>query len=381
MSKLGKFFGGDKGIWLAVIVLTGFSLLAVYSSTGTLAYKKQHGNTTYYLLRHFSLLSFGFVIMYVMHKIPVLSLKKLSKYFLYGIIPILLYTLVKGASLNEASRWLVVPIVKLSIQTSDIAKLALIMFIARYISNHQDDLKDLKKGFLPILGWIVLVVGLIFPANFSTAAMIFMIAMMMLFIGRFNILHLLSVAGVGLVFLVVLYLMAPQLSHLGRVGTWANRVERFISSDDVDEDANFQAERSQIAIVNSGLIGKGPGKSEQRNFLPHPYSDFIFAIIVEEYGLFGAFAIIIAYLTIFYRTGVIVTKSTSIFASYLALGLGLALTTQAFINMGVATGIFPVTGQTLPLVSMGGSSILFTCVSLGILLSISRDFKKETSAN
>jgi cell division protein FtsW len=220
--------------------------------------------------------------------------------------------------------------------------------------------------------WILAVVGLIFLANFSTAAMLFLISITLLFIGRVRIRYIAATLGIGFALLIIGYLIAPQLSHLGRVGTWANRIERFIDGDSED-DGNFQAEQSQIAIVKGGLLGQGPGKSEQRNFLPHPYSDFIFAIIVEEYGLWGAAILIFLYLLLFYRIGLIVRKSSSSFGSYLAIGIGLSLTIQALINMGVAVGIFPVTGQTLPLVSMGGTSILFTSASLGILLSISRN--------
>ena len=372
MTFLTKYFGGDRAIWLIILALSVVSLLSVYSATGTLAYKYHHGDTTHYLFRHFNLLFIGFVVLFVTHRIDYIWYKRIARFLIYFTIPLLLYTLIRGASLNEASRWIVLPGTGLSFQTSDLAKFSLIIFIARHLTNNQDNIKDFKTGFQPIFLWISVVVGLIFLANFSTAAMLFLISMIMLFVGRVRLRYLGGVFALGLGLLFIGYLASPYLSEYGRVGTWVNRVERFLGDDEEDE-GNFQAEQSQIAIVKGGFLGQGPGKSEQRNFLPHPYSDFIFAIIVEEYGLGGACFLIFLYLLLFYRIGQIVRKSTSSFGSYLAIGIGLTLVVQAFINMGVAVGIFPVTGQTLPLVSMGGTSILFTSASLGILLSISRN--------
>ena len=372
MTFLTKYFGGDRAIWLIILALSVVSLLSVYSATGTLAYKYRHGDTTHYLFRHFNLLFIGFVVLFVTHRIDYIWYKRIARFLIYFTIPLLLYTLIRGASLNEASRWIVLPGTGLSFQTSDLAKFSLIIFIARHLTNNQDNIKDFKTGFQPIFLWISVVVGLIFLANFSTAAMLFLISMIMLFVGRVRLRYLGGVFALGLGLLFIGYLASPYLSEYGRVGTWVNRVERFLGDDEEDE-GNFQAEQSQIAIVKGGFLGQGPGKSEQRNFLPHPYSDFIFAIIVEEYGLGGAGFLIFLYLLLFYRIGQIVRKSTSSFGSYLAIGIGLTLVVQAFINMGVAVGIFPVTGQTLPLVSMGGTSILFTSASLGILLSISRN--------
>lgn len=377
MNFFTKHLGGDRVIWMIILILSVVSLLSVYSATGTLAYKYHHGDTTHYLFRHFNLLFIGFLVLFVTHKINYIWYKRIARFLIYVTIPLLLYTLLKGASLNEASRWIVLPGTGLSFQTSDLAKFSLIIFIARHLTDNQDNIKDFKTGFQPIFLWISVVVGLIFLANFSTAAMLFLISMIMLFVGRVKLRYLASVFALGFAMLVIGYFSAPLLSEYGRVGTWANRIERFLGDDENDE-GNFQAEQSQIAIVKGGFIGKGPGNSEQRNFLPHPYSDFIFAIIVEEYGIGGAILLIFLYLLLFYRIGLIVRKSTSSFGSYLAIGIGLTLIVQAFINMGVAVGIFPVTGQTLPLVSMGGTSILFTSASLGILLSISRNALEKT---
>ncbi len=379
MNLISKQLGGDRVIWLIILALSVISLLAVYSATGTLAYKYHHGDTTHYLFRHFNLLFIGFITLFITHKINFIWYKRVARILIYITIPLLLYTLIRGASLNEASRWIVLPGTGLSFQTSDLAKFSLIIFIARHLTNNQDNIKDFKTGFRPIFLWISAVVGLIFLANFSTAAMLFLISMIMLFVGRVRTRYIAGTIGAGITFLILSFFIvkfvAPQALEYGRIGTWVNRVERFVGSDDeenIEKPGNFQAEQSQIAIVKGGLLGRGPGKSEQRNFLPHPYSDFIFSIIVEEYGVGGAVFIILLYLLLFYRIGQIVRKSTSSFGSYLAIGIGLTLVIQAFINMGVAVGIFPVTGQTLPLVSMGGTSILFTSASLGILLSISK---------
>lgn len=377
MSKIiNKYISGDRTIWLIILVLSLISLLAVYSAIGTLAYKYQHGDTTHYLFRHLKLLLIGFAVLLITHRINYIWYKRIAKYLLIISVPALLFTLIGGASLNEASRWIVIPGTGLSFQTSDLAKFSLIMFIARHLTNNQDNIKDFKTGFQPIFIWIVIIVVLIFFANFSTAAMLFLISMVMLFIGRVRLRYLAGVFITGFALLLIGYFVAPQLSEYGRVGTWVNRIERFFG-DDEGSEGNFQAEQSQIAIVKGGFIGLGPGNSEQRNFLPHPYSDFIFAIIVEEYGIGGAAGLIFLYLLLFYRIGLIVRKSTSSFGSYLAIGIGLTIVIQAFINMGVAVGIFPVTGQTLPLVSMGGTSILFSSASLGILLSISRNANEK----
>ena len=376
MKTIFKYFEGDKTIWLIILVLTVVSLLAVYSATGTLAYKYHHGDTSHYLFRHSTLLLIGFIVLFTVHKINYMWYKRISRILIWITLPLLLFTLKGGASLNEASRWIVLPGTGLSFQTSDLAKFSLIIFIARHLTDNQDNIKDFKTGFRPIFLWIIAIVVLIFPANFSTAAMLFLISMTMLFVGRVRTLYIGGVFAAGLMFLLLSFFTikfaAPDVLKYGRVGTWVNRVERFVGGEGEENEGNFQAEQSQIAIVKGGFLGKGPGNSEQRNFLPHPYSDFIFAIIIEEYGIWGAFIIIAMFLLLFHRIGQIVNKSTSSFGSYLAIGIGLSLTIQAFINMGVAVGLFPVTGQTLPLVSMGGTSILFTSASLGMLLSISK---------
>ncbi|NCO54134.1 MAG: cell division protein FtsW [Bacteroidetes bacterium CG02_land_8_20_14_3_00_31_25] len=371
-----KIFKGDAVIWGVIAMLSIFSILAVYSSTGTLAFKYQGGNTLYYLLRHGFLLLIGFAIIFITHKIPVIIYLKISQILLFISIPLLVWTLIRGTNLNEASRWLTIPGIGLSFQTSDLAKFSLIIFIARFLAKNQGHIKDFKTGFRSIIIWIIIVCGLILPANFSTAIMLFFTSLILLFLGRVKIQYLLYVIGIGIAGVAIFVIIAINLPEQkqGRVGTWKKRIENYFSGK---SEENFQVEQSKIAIASGGFIGKGPGNSIQRNFLPHPYSDFIFAIIVEEYGVAGAFILIALYLVLLFRAGTIVRKSTSAFAAFLSMGLVISLIFQAFINMAVAVNLFPVTGQTLPLVSMGGTSIIFTCAAFGIILSISQNVIKK----
>lgn len=380
MVNFKKYFKGDGIIWGVILVLTLFSVLAVYSSTGTLAYKYQGGNTTYYVIKHLSFMMVGFAAIYVTHLIPYKYYSRLAQLFLYISIPLLGLTLVLGTSLNSASRWLTLPGIGLTIQTSDFAKLALIMYIARMLSLKQDEIKDFKKAFIPIIVPVGLVCILILPANLSTSLMIFVVSVILMFIGRISIKHLSILGGIGIVCLALFILIAPMTkTKIGfRVETWKHRVESYVGgAKDEGEHDNFQAEQAKIAVATGGIIGKGPGNSVQRNFLPHPYSDFIYAIIVEEYGLVGGIVILFLYLYLLYRAGVIVRKADRTFPAFLTFGLTLSLVFQAMINMAVAVNLFPVTGQTLPLVSMGGSSILFTSTAMGIILSVSRGINKE----
>jgi len=371
---LSKYFKGDRVIWVVIFALSMFSLLAVYSSTGTLAYKYQGGNTAYYILKHFVLLMVGLGIIYITHLIPYKFYSKLSQLFLYLAIFLLAVTLIMGTSLNQATRWLTLPGLVLTIQTSDFAKLALIMYIARILSIRQHKIDDFNGIVVSLIIPIVAVCGLIMPANLSTAVILFATSFILMFIGRVKVKYLMLVAGIGVFIITLLIASIVFTGSQGRVGTWQNRIESFVSGDSED---NYQVEQSKIAIATGGFFGKGPGNSTQRNFLPHPYSDFIYAIIIEEYGFVGGVIILILYLFLLYRAGVIVRKSNRTFAAFLAIGLTISLTFQAMINMGVAVHLFPVTGQTLPLVSMGGSSILFTGVALGIILSVSRGVEKN----
>jgi cell division protein FtsW len=352
-------------------------MLTVFSATGTLAYKKMGGNTSYFLFRHGAFLAFGIGIVWLVHNISYKLYYSLSQVLLYVSVPLLAWTLFKGVSLNEAARWITLPGTGISFQTSDFAKFALIMYVARVLSSNQEKIEDIKAAFQPILIWMFIICGLILPANFSTAAMLFIICLVLMFIGRVRLKHIFGLVAIGIAAMALFVAIAWNMPNKGRVGTWKARIENFASGDN---DANYQSNQAKIAIVNGGLFGKGPGNSIQRNFLPHPYSDFIYAIIIEEYGLLGGLIILLLYLFLLYRVGSIVRKSQRTFPAFLVVGLTFSLIFQALINMGVAVNVFPVTGQTLPFVSMGGTSIIFTSGALGIILSVSRTVQptKET---
>lgn len=371
-------FKGDKIIWRIIGILVGISVLAVYSSTGTLAYKYQSGNTFHYFVKHFSLLLVGVGITYFVHMMNYKIFFRLAKLFLFMTIPLLLFTLLLGVNLNSASRWITIPGIGLSFQSSDFAKLSLIIFIAQILSKNQQNPGDYKKVLIPVLFTVFVICGLVFPANFSTSALLFCISVVMMFIGRIPIKQLFVVfvsIAIVLSSLGVLIFNSPDIFPRG--ATWKKRIETFLGGDEVDSDSSYQSDQAKIAIATGGVFGKGPGNSAQRNFLPHPYSDFIFAIIVEEYGLLGGIVTLSLYLFLLYRSGVIARKCEYAFPAILAAGLSFSLVFQAMVNMAVAVNLFPVTGQTLPLVSMGGTSIFFTSIALGIILSVSRIAEKH----
>lgn len=365
---------GDRTIWIVVLLLSLLSVLAVYSATGSLAYAKQDGNTEHYLFKHLVLVLTGLGLMYFTHLLHYRIFSGISKVAIFIAIGLLGMTLLFGTNLNEASRWITVPIINATFQTSDFAKLALIMYLARLLSRKQEKIKEFKEGFIYIVWPIFVICGLILPANFSTAAILFFTSLVLLFIGRVNIKFILTLVGIGIVAFGLFVLIAFKFELPGRIGTWKARIVNFSSGD---SEVNFQAEQSKIAIANGGVFGKGPGNSTQRNFLPHPYSDFIFAIILEEYGFIGATILMLLYLILLLRVVKMVKYSPQTFASFLAIGCALMLIFQAFINMAVAVQLFPVTGQALPLVSMGGTSIWFTSISIGIILCVSRFCVKE----
>ena len=366
---------GDKVIWLVVFIMSIISLLVVYSSSGALAYKYKGGNTEYFLFKHGSILLMGLVLMYFIHKTKYTYYSRISQIAIFIAIPLLLYTLLKGVSAGEANRWLSIPGTALTFQTSDFAKLALIVYVARVLSIKQDQIKDFKTAFLPIVIPIALICGLILPANFSTSALLFATFFVLMFIGRINIKHLLSLLAIGVLaiaFIVLLIFNFPNA--IPRGATWKARIENFTSGD---SETNFQAEQAKIAIATGGVTGKGPGKSTQRNFLPQASSDFIYAIMIEEGGMILGVLVVFLYIIILFRGIRIANKSEKTFGSLLAIGLTFSLVFQAMINMAVATNLFPVTGQPLPLISMGGTSIWFTSISIGIILSVSRETEQE----
>lgn len=371
-QSFAKYFKGDRVIWMVILLLSVVSLVAVYSSTGTLAYRYQAGNTAYYILKHSTFLIIGLFVIFITHLIPYKYYSRLSQLFLLISIPMLMITLIMGISLNEAARWLTVPGLGITFQTSDFAKLALIMYVARMLSIKQSRIREFKGAFLPIIVPVLMVCLLILPANFSTAAILFVVCLILMFIGRVRFFYLASLVGIGIVAMSLFVIIALSIEKEGRIGTWKSRIENYISGD---SEGNYQVEQAKIAIATGGFMGKGPGNSTQRYFLPHPYSDFIYAIIVEEYGIIGGMVLLILYLYLLFRAGVIVRRCDRTFPAFLAIGLAFMLVFQAMINMAVSVNLLPVTGQTLPLVSMGGSSLLFTSTSLGIILSISKSTK------
>ena len=376
MQRFFASIKGDKVIWIVVILLSVFSILAVYSSTGTLAYKYKSGNTEYYLIKHFLILVFGFVLMYLIHLVKYTLFSRISQIALFVAMPLLLITLVSGTSVNEASRWLTLPVINITFQTSDLAKLALIMYVARLLSKKQEKIKVLKSAFVPIMIPILLTCGLILPANFSTAAVLFATSIVLMFIGRVSLKYIAYLVGIGVVSLLLLLLIANYYpKFLSRSETWITRIE---SHKKGDSESNYQAEQAKIAIATGGTFGKMPGNSTQRNFLPSPFADFIYAIIIEEYGLIGGIVILLLYLILLFRGLKIVSKSPGTYGAFLAIGLSFSLVFQAMINMAVAVNLFPVTGQPLPLVSMGGTSIWFTSLAIGIILSVSKETEPET---
>ena len=373
MQKLLNKVQGDKVIWLIVVLLAVFSTLAVYSSTGTLAFRYKGGNTEYYLFKHFGLMAIGIFLMYLAHLPNYKMYSRIAQVLVWVSIPLLLFTLLFGTDLNDARRWITVPMVNLSFQTSDLAKLALIMYVARYLGRHQDEIKDFRTGFLPVVLVIGIVCVLIAPADLSSAVILGTTCMLLLFIGRVKVLHLIGTGMLGLAAVAFVITLAFAFPDVGRLNTWKNRVESFTQGG----EPQYQVVQSKIAIAQGGMLGKGPGNSSQRNFLPHPYSDFIYSIIIEEYGLIGGAILILLYLALLYRSVRIIVKSPGAFGALLAAGLAFSLVIQALVNMGVAVNLLPVTGLTLPLVSMGGTSLWFTSIAIGIILSVSRQVEAE----
>lgn len=382
---------GDKVIWAIVVLLALVSMLAVYSSTGLLAYKYNRGNTEVYLFKQVMFTAVGLGVIYFSHRVNYTLYSRVARILFLLSIPLLIYTFFFGLKLNEGSRWIRLPFINLTFQTSDLAKLALFMYLSRLLSKKQEVIKDFKKGFIPVITPVVIICLLIVPANLSTALLVAATSMLLLFIGRASTKHLLMTVGVAAIPVAILIMLAmsfydrqeqkcselPFFMKVGRVPTWISRVQNFMyDSKEVDKDENYQINQSKIAIAKGGLLGLGPGNSQTRNFLPHPYSDFIFAIIVEEYGLAGGAFLIFVYLLFLFRSIRIFKKCPYAFGAFLALGLSFTLVIQAFINMAVTVNLFPVTGVTLPLVSMGGSSFLFTCLAIGIILSVARNVEQ-----
>ena len=381
---------GDRVIWGIVIILTLVSLLVVYSSTGSLAYKYSR-STESYLFKQFGFIILGVLIIYFAHRVNYTIYSRVASVLFIVSILLLIYTIFFGQTYNAGTRWIKLPVINMTFQTSDMAKLALFMYLSRQLSRKQNVIKDFKKGFLPIIIPVAIICLLIAPSNLSTSLLIGGTSILIMFIGRVSTKHILLTIGIASIPVLILFSVAvntydkkehrakdiPSFFAVGRVPTWIGRIQTFMYSS--KEDANeklYQINQAKIAIAKGGWKGLGPGNSQARNFLPHSYSDFIFAIILEEYGLIGGAFIVFIYLLFLYRCIRLYRKCPYAFGAFLALALSFMLVIQAIANMGVNVNIFPNTGVTLPLVSMGGSSFLFTCLSIGIILSVARNVEQ-----
>ena len=365
---------GDKVIWIIVLLISMISVLAIYSATSALSFRSQGGNTEFYVSNHLVHIVMGLVVMFVVHLVNYRVFAQISNILLMITIPLLVYTVTQGSEINEAARW--ISIFGQSFQPSDLAKLTLMIYLARLLTQRQDVIKDFNEGFLPALFWVSIICGLIAPQNLSTAILMFMASMMVMFIAGIDHKYLALLSLVGVMAAFILFSTAKRSS------TWKSRVDEYVSRAlDEDHEAHFQTTQANIAIASGGLLGKGVGKSTQRNFLPLAHSDFVFAVIVEEYGLVGGMVVLSLYLLLLFRAVSIITVSKT-FGALMAAGLSFLLVLQALTNISVTVGLLPLTGLTLPLISMGGTSVLFTSISLGIILSVSRDAmnnKKERS--
>jgi len=371
--KLYKHLHGDRWLWLVWGMLALCSILAVYSSSGTLAYRLRGGNTEFFFFKQVMFVMLGGFLTYACAKTTYTKFSKWAPIMLLLTLPLLAYTVLFGVELNSARRWIEIPFVGQTFQTSDFAKLALITYVARMISSKQDVIKNLKHAFLPIIIPVVLVCGLIAPADLSTAMMLFLTCCLMMYVGRVNMKYIFLLVAFGAIILALLMLAGTMFPDFIRSDTWVSRVTQFFGSDDVV----YQVQQAKIAIANGEWFGMGPGNSVQRNFLPSPYADFIYAIICEEYGLFGAFIIIALYTFLLFRCTALVTRFPKAFGAMLAIGLAFNIVIQAYLNIAVSVDLVPVTGLTLPLVSMGGTSLLFTCIAFGMILSVSGYLDKK----
>ncbi len=368
LNRINAELKGDRVIWAILAVLSVFSILVVYSSTGTLAWRERGGDTEAYLFKHTMILAMGLALAYLAYLMHFRRYAKLAPLLLLAAVPLLLLTIMFGAEINDARRWIVIPGLGLSFQTSDFAKIALIVYVAREISSKQDYIKDWKQAFVPIIVPVLIVCGLIAPANLSTAVLLMGVCIGMMFVGRVSLKYIGLLLLLGVVLFSALIFLGEFFPDYIRVGTWTSRITDFTENP----QGSFQVQQAKIAIANGEWIGNGPGNSIQRNFLPSPYADFIYAVICEEYGFIGGATIIALYVVLFFRVTRLVTKSPKAFGAMMATGLTLLLVMQAFANIAVSVHLVPVTGLSLPMVSMGGTSTLFSCIAFGMILSVSK---------
>lgn len=382
MKQLIGNLKGDKGIWSFVALLALFSFMPVFSASSNLAYLGHGtGNTLGYLLKHLGHICCGFAIIYVVHNVPYLYFRSISKWLLPIVWVVLGITMIKGTVIGgaNASRWLQIPFVGISFQPSAFAALVLFVFVARYLSKTRDKAIDFVESLKEL--WLPVFITLIFilPSNFSTTALIFSMIIMLVFIGKYPVKYIAIIVGTGVVFLTFFVLISkafPDAKMFSRVRTWESRIENF-STDRPDED-DYQIEKAKIAIASGMFYGLGPGKSIQKNFLPQSSSDFIYAIIIEEYGLVGGLIVLSLYLLLLFRFVIASHKANTLFGKLVVIGLGFPMIFQAMINMAVAVELLPVTGQTLPLISSGGTSIWMTCIALGIIIGVTKKEEEIT---
>lgn len=379
---LRRHFKGDLVIWVITFILLGFSLVSVYSFVPILV-KIEGGTPFKYLFKHFIYILLAVLAMYWVHKRDPMYISRMSKLIYYGSIALLIFTLFFGTKVNEAGRWVKIPFVGLTFQSSDFAKLALLIYVSRMLVKKKDEMHDWKKGFLPVLAPIVIICGLIVKDNFSTAAILFMISFTVLFLGRVPFSKLFSVifSGILLFFMAVgLHKALPELNILPRFDTWMNRISsRYENSDDIDQAGNMQAKSSEQAIYLGGFLGQGIGKGKVKEFIPEAYADFFYASFVEEFGSFSAIILVLFYLILLYRIMRIALRSDQLFETYVCLGIGILLLSQTAVNMMVCTGIFPVTGQNMPFLAMGGSAMIMACVSIGIVQGVAQKQEEKVS--
>lgn len=377
MRGVFRHIKGDRTIWAIVAILAVFSFMPVYSASTNLVYVVGQGSTIGYLIKHMVLLIMGFSIIYFIHKIPYRYFSGGSVIMLPVVFVLLIYTLSQGTTIGgaNASRWIRIPFIGIGFQTSTLAGLVLMIYVARYLAKNKEKTITFKESLWQLWLPVGLILMLILPANFSTTAIIFFMIIVLSFIGGYPLKYIGYILGTGILALTLFVLVAKAFPDAmpNRIQTWQSRIENF-SKDGAE---NYQVEKAKTAIATGGVLGKGPGKSVQKNFLPQSSSDFIYAIIVEEYGLLGALLIVFVYFLLLFRIFITVRKSNTIFGSLLVIGVGLPIIFQACINMAVASNILPVTGQTLPLISSGGTSIWMTCIALGMILSVSAS-KDET---
>tara|TARA_Y100000385_G_scaffold21507_1_gene21074 strand:+ start:691 stop:1884 length:1194 start_codon:yes stop_codon:yes gene_type:complete len=364
---------GDKVLWGILALLAIFSFLPIFSASSNLVYVVGRGTHWGYLVKHFVILVIGFVLMYSIHKIPFHYFKGISILMLPVIILLLIYTASQGTTIDgaNASRWVKIPLIGLSFQTSTLASVVIMVFTANHLSK--PNLRSIKFSKSLIQLWlpVITVVLLIFPSNLSTAAILFVMVLILAFVAHYPLSYLITICGIGLAFVLLFFLLVKAFpgTFPNRIDTWVSRIENFSSGE--SEDGNYQIARAKTAIVSGKVFGLGAGKSRMKNFLPQSSSDFIYAIIVEEFGLVGGIGLILIYLLILFRIVVIIHNTMSLFGKLTVFGLGIPIIFQAFINIGVALQLLPVTGQNLPMISSGGTSAWMTCIAMGIILSVS----------